>query len=98
MDDLREQLEGVGRVFQQLDERMSQKGRGGIADLFHMRRMMRELLDEIGVGELEALIAEIQRAKEALDRLQQDVVEIRLLKEALAPGAIPLSRREQAAA
>ena len=90
MDDMRGHIDGVGRLYQQLDEKISEKG--GMGNLFSMRRKMREALENISIVELENLLTEIQRAKEALDRLQEDVVEIRLLKEVLASGSLPLGR------
>jgi hypothetical protein len=40
-------------------------------------------LESISIGELDSMLAEIHRAKEGLTRLQEDVVEIRVLKEVL---------------
>jgi hypothetical protein len=44
---------------------------------------MRQALDSISIGDLDNMLNEIHRAKEGLTRLQEDVIEIRLLKEVL---------------
>lgn len=85
MEDLRGFLEGVGRIYQQLDEKISEKG--GMGNLVGMHRKMREMIESISVAELESLLAEILRAKEVLNRLQEDVIEIRILKEAYSSAA-----------
>ncbi|MFQ5850081.1 MAG: hypothetical protein ACE5JU_05765 [Candidatus Binatia bacterium] len=41
------------------------------------------------MGELESLLVEIKRAKEALDDLEEAVGKIRVLKEALDSSSVP---------
>ena len=82
MDDLKSQMEGVTRVYLELDNRISDKG--GVQNLFGMNRKIREALETISIGEIDSMLAEIHRAKEGLTRLQEDVVEIRVLKEVLS--------------
>jgi FtsZ-binding cell division protein ZapB len=55
-----------------------------------MNRKIRQALETITIGELDSMLAEIHRAKEGLTRLQEDVVEIRVLKEVLSA---PMSNR-----
>jgi hypothetical protein len=96
MDDLKNQMEGVTRTYTEFDNKMADKG--GAQNLFGMNRKIRQALETISIGELDAMLAEIHRTKEALTRLQEDVVEIRVLKEVLSsPVAKPgngLSRPE----
>lgn len=82
MEDLKSQMEGVTRVYLELDNKISDKG--GVQNLFGMNRKMRQALETISIGELDSMLAEIHRAKEGLTRLQEDVVEIRVLKEVLS--------------
>ena len=90
MDELKSQMEGVTRVYIELDNKISDKG--GVQNLFGMNRKIRQALESITIGELDSMLAEIHRAKEGLTRLQEDVVEIRLLKEVLSsPIAKPLN-------
>jgi hypothetical protein len=88
MDDLKNQMEGVTRTYTEFDNKMADKG--GAQNLFGMNRKIRQALETISVGELDAMLAEIHRTKEALTRLQEDIVEIRVLKEVLnSPVAKP---------
>ena len=82
MDDVKSQMEGVTRVYLELDNKISDKG--GVQNLFGMNRKIRQALESISIGELDSVLAEIHRAKEGLTRLQEDVVEIRVLKEVLS--------------
>jgi uncharacterized protein YwgA len=82
VDDVKSQMEGVTRVYVELDNKISDKG--GVQNLFGMNRKIRQALETISIGELDSMIAEIHRAKEGLTRLQEDVVEIRVLKEVLS--------------
>jgi hypothetical protein len=82
VDDVKSQMEGVTRVYLELDNKISDKG--GVQNLFGMNRKIRQALESISIGELDSMLAEIHRAKEGLTRLQEDVVEIRVLKEVLS--------------
>jgi len=82
VDDVKSQMEGVTRVYVELDNKISDKG--GVQNLFGMNRKIRQALETISIGELDSMLAEIHRAKEGLTRLQEDVVEIRVLKEVLS--------------
>lgn len=82
MDELKSQMEGVTRVYIELDNKISDKG--GVQTLFGMNRKIRQALESITIGELDSMLAEIHRAKEGLTRLQEEVVEIRVLKEVLS--------------
>jgi hypothetical protein len=82
VDDVKSQMEGVTRVYVELDNKISDKG--GVQNLFGMNRKIRQALESISIGELDSMLAEIHRAKEGLTRLQEDVVEIRVLKEVLS--------------
>ena len=82
MDDVKNQMEGVTRTYTELDNKMAD--RGGVQNLFGMNRKIRQALESITIGELDSLLAEIHRAKEGLTRLQEDIVEIRVLKEVLS--------------
>jgi len=86
MDDLKNQMEGVTRTYSEFDNKMADKG--GAQNLFGMNRKIRQALESISIGELDAMLAEIHRAKEGLTRLQEDVVEIRVLKEVLSAPAV----------
>lgn len=80
MDDFKGHLDGVGRLYQQIDQKISEKG--GLGNLFGLHAKIRESLELINPSELDFLLNEIQRAKETLSRLEREVLEIRLLKEA----------------
>ena len=81
MDDVKNQMDGLARVYQQLDEKITEHG--GFQNLFGINRKMRQALESISIGDLDNMLTEIHRAKEGLTRLQEDVIEIRLLKEVL---------------
>ena len=81
MDDVKSQMEGLARVYQQLDEKITEHG--GIQNLFGINRKIRQALESISIGDLDNMLNEIHRAKEGLTRLQEEVIEIRLLKEVL---------------
>jgi hypothetical protein len=88
VEELKSQMEGVTRIYQQLDEKVSPNG--GVQSLFSMNRRLREVLQTITIGELDSMLTEIHRAKEGLTRLQEEIVEIRVLKEVLIS---PISRQ-----
>jgi hypothetical protein len=75
-------MEGVTRIYQQLDEKITDHG--GVQNLFGINRKIRQALESITIGDLDNMLNEIHRAKEGLNRLQEDVVEIRVLKEVLS--------------
>jgi hypothetical protein len=81
VDDVKNQMEGVTRLYLELDGKISQNG--GVQNLFGMNRKIRQALETISIGELDSLLNEIHRTKEGLTRLQEDVVELRVLKEIL---------------
>jgi hypothetical protein len=81
VDDVKSQMEGLARVYQQLDEKITDHG--GIQNLFGINRKIRQALESISIGDLDNMLNEIHRAKEGLTRLQEEVIEIRLLKEVL---------------
>jgi hypothetical protein len=93
VDDVKSQMEGVTRVYIELDSKISDKG--GMQNLFGMNRTIRQALESISIGELDSMLTEIHRAKEGLTRLQEDVVEIRVLKEVLS-SPMPQSANGQA--
>ncbi|HEY7167735.1 MAG TPA: hypothetical protein VIB79_24470 [Candidatus Binatia bacterium] len=82
MDDVKSQMEGVTRLYQQLDEKITNDG--GMQNLLGMNRKIRQALESISIGDIDNMLNEIHRAKEGLTRLQEDMVEIRVLKEILA--------------
>jgi hypothetical protein len=82
VEDVKSQIEGVTRVYLELDNKISEQG--GVQNLFGMSRKIRQALESISIGELDSLLAEIHQAKEGLTRLQEDVIEIRVLKEVLS--------------
>jgi hypothetical protein len=69
VDDFKGHFEGVGRLYQQIDEKISEKG--GLMNLFGLHGKLRESLEAITAGELDALLSEIHRSTEALNRLQK---------------------------
>lgn len=79
MDEIKEHMDGVGRLYQQLDEKISDKG--GLGNLFGLHGKLRESLEAISPSELDGLLNEIHRSREALNRLQDEVTELRFLKE-----------------
>jgi hypothetical protein len=86
MDDVKSQMESVTRSYLELDRKISDNG--GAQNLFGMSRKIRQSLETISLGELDNLLSEIHRAKEGLTRLQEDVVELRVLKEVLTSSSI----------
>jgi hypothetical protein len=84
VDDVKSQMEGVTRLYQQLDEKITDDG--GMQNLFGMNRKIRQALESITIGDLDNMLNEIHRAKEGLTRLQENVIEIRVLKEVLSSG------------
>ncbi len=84
MDDVKSQMEGVTRLYQQLDEKITDDG--GMQNLFGMNHKIRQALESITIGDLDNMLNEIHRAKEGLTRLQENVVEIPVLKEVLSSG------------
>ena len=86
MDDVKSQIESVTRSYMELDRKISDSG--GAQNLFGMSRKIRQSLETITLGELDNLLSEIDRAKEGLTRLQEDVVELRVLKEVLSSNPL----------
>jgi hypothetical protein len=84
VDDVKSQIESVTRLYQQLDEKITDDG--GMQNLFGMNRKIRQALESISIGDLDNMLNEIHRAKEGLTRLQENVIEIRVLKEVLSSG------------
>lgn len=78
-------IEGVSRLYQQLDEKIAE--RGGLGNLFGLRSKLRESLDAISSSELDNLLNEIHRTREALNQLQEEVIELRFLKEVLSTAS-----------
>jgi len=85
MDNLNGSFDGLNRLYQHLDGKISEKG--GLENLFGLHGKLRESLEEISTGELDTLLNEIQKSREALDRLQGQVTDLRLLKEAFSSSA-----------
>jgi hypothetical protein len=85
VDDFKGHFEGVGRLYQQIDEKISEKG--GLMNLFGLHSKLRESLEVITAGELDALLSEIHRSREVLNRLQNEVLELRFLKEVISSAA-----------
>jgi hypothetical protein len=85
VDDVKSQMEGVTRIYQQLDEKITDHG--GVQNLFGINRKIRQALESITIGDLDNMLNEIHRAKEGLTRLQEDIVEIRVLKEVLTSAS-----------
>ena len=84
MEDVKSQMEVVARLYQQLDEKITDNG--GMQNLFGMNRKIRQALEVITIGDLDNVLNEIHRAKEGLNRLQEDIIEIRVLKEVWGSG------------
>jgi hypothetical protein len=84
VDDVKSQMESVTRLYQQLDEKITDDG--GMQNLFGMNRKIRQALESITIGDLDNMLNEIHRAKEGLTRLQENVIEVRVLKEVLSSG------------
>jgi hypothetical protein len=82
MDELKNQMETVARIYQQLDEKITEHG--GVQNLFGINRKIRQALETISFEELDSMLSEIHRAKEGLSRLQEDIIEIRLMKDVLS--------------
>jgi hypothetical protein len=87
VDDFKGHFEGVGRLYQQIDEKISEKG--GLMNLFGLHGKLRESLEAITAGELDALLSEIHRSREVLNRLQNEVLELRFLKEVISSASRP---------
>ncbi len=85
MDSLNGSFDGLNRLYQHLDGKISEQG--GLENLFGLHGKLRESLEEISTGELDTLLNEIQKSREALDRLQGQVTDLRLLKEAFSSSA-----------
>jgi hypothetical protein len=85
VEDLKSQMEVVTRLYQQLDEKITDNG--GMQNLFGMNRKIRQALETITIGDLDNVLNEIHRAKEGLNRLQEDIIEIRVLKEVWSSGS-----------
>jgi len=79
MYDMKGCLEGINRLYQQLDDRISEKG--GLETLFGLHARIREFVDSISASELETILNEIQKAQESLNQLQKQMAQIRLWKE-----------------
>lgn len=84
-------LEGVSRLYQQLDEKISEKG--GLGNLFGLRSKLRESLEAISSSELDNLLNEVHRTREALNRLQEEVIELRFMKEVFSSDAATPGKR-----
>jgi predicted translin family RNA/ssDNA-binding protein len=87
MNDLRGSFDAISRIYQQLDEKLSQQG--GIEDILAMHRRLREAVFAISNGDLVILLEEIDRAKQALDRLKGDIAGLSSLKEAFKSATLP---------
>ncbi len=85
MDRLNVSFDRLNRLFRHLDEMISVKG--GLDNLFGLHGKLRESLETISTGELDTLLNEIQKSREALDSLQDNVTDLRLLKEAFSSSA-----------
>lgn len=89
MDEVKNQMENVTRLYFDIDTKISDHG--GVQNLFGLNRKIRETLESISMGELDNLLNEIHRAKDGLTRLQEEVVEIRILKEVMANSGVPVN-------
>ncbi len=79
MYDMKGCLESINRLYQQLDDRISEKG--GLETLFGLHAKIQEFVDSISASELESILNEIHKAKESLNLVQEQVTQIRLWKE-----------------
>jgi hypothetical protein len=85
VDDVKSQMESVTRLYQQLDEKITNDG--GMQNLLGMNRKVRQALESISIGDIDDMLNEIHRVKEGLTRLQEDMIEIRVLKEVLTASS-----------
>ncbi len=85
MDVLNVRFDGLNRLYQHLDEKISEKG--GLDNFFGLQGKLLESLEAISTSELDTLLNEIQKSREALDRLQGKVTELRFLKETFRSSA-----------
>ncbi len=85
MDSLNGSFGGLNRLYQHLDEKISDKG--GLENLFGLHGKLQESLEAISTGELDTLLNGIKKSREALDRLQGKVTDIRFLKETFRSAA-----------
>ncbi len=85
MDVLNVRFDGLNRLYQHLDEKISEKG--GLDNFFGLQGKLLESLEAITTSELDTLLNEIQKSREALDRLQDNVTDLLFLKEAFRSSA-----------
>jgi hypothetical protein len=81
-------------VYQQLDEKITDHG--GVQNIFGINRKSRQALESITISDLDNMLNQIYRAKEGPTRLQEDVVEIGVLKEVLNSGSARAGERQRA--
>ncbi len=79
MNEIKGPMETVSRLYQQLDEKTSTQG--GLENVLGMNRKMRGAMAAINSSDLQTLLREIDRTKQALDILKEDIVAICTLKE-----------------
>ena len=85
MDSLNGHIDGLNSLYQHLDGKIS--GLEGLENVFSLHGLLRESLQAISTGELDTFLNEIQKSREALDRLQGQVTDLRFLKEAFSSSA-----------
>ncbi len=85
MDSLNGHFDGLNRLYQHLDGKISEQG--GLDNLYGLHGKLQESLEAISTSELDKLINEIQKSREVLDRLQGKVTDLRFLKEAFRLSA-----------
>ncbi len=89
MNDIKGPMETVARLCQQLDEKTSSQG--GLGNVLGMTRKIREAIAAINSNDLQTLLREIDRTKQALDALKEDIAEIYSLKEVYGSAAPRIS-------
>ena len=89
MNDIRGAFETLNRVYQRVDEELSQQG--GIDNILSMHQRLREALFAISSSELTRLLEEIERATQALETLKSGVDGLRSLKDAFKSATLPHS-------
>ncbi|MFQ5681932.1 MAG: hypothetical protein ACE5HC_01550 [Candidatus Binatia bacterium] len=82
MESLKKHLDEISRSYQQIDAKFSENGNvGNLNVVFGLQGKLRESLKGVSNSELDVLLNEIHLARESLSRLQDQVLELRALKE-----------------
>ena len=83
LEEMMRQAEAILRFSEEVQRRMSEVGVDGISGVLNLYGQLRTAMDRVAQSEIEATSADVDRIVEAMNRLRDELVRIKALKQSL---------------